>query len=70
MFILILGEFLTPTLIGGAQSSLIANLIVNYLRQAQFSEGAALAIIIAAFVTVIMIIFRKSFQVEDVVTGA
>ena len=70
VFIPILGEFLTPTLVGGAQSSLIANLIVNYLRQAQFSEGAALAIIIAAFVTVIMIIFRKSFQVEDVVTGA
>jgi ABC-type spermidine/putrescine transport system permease subunit I len=70
VFIPILGEFLTPTLVGGAQSSLIANLVVNYLRQAQFSEGAALAIIIAAFVTLIMIIFRKSFRVEDVVTGA
>jgi spermidine/putrescine transport system permease protein len=70
VFIPILGEFLTPTLVGGAQSSLIANLVVNYLRQAQFSEGAALAIIIAAFVTLIMVIFRKSFRVEDVVTGA
>jgi spermidine/putrescine transport system permease protein len=70
VFIPILGEFLTPTLVGGAQSSLIANLVVNYLRQAQFAEGAALAIIIAAFVTVVMIVFRKSFRVEDVVTGA
>ena len=69
MFIPILGEFLTPTLVGGAQSSLIANLVVNYLRQAQFAEGAALAIIIAAFVTAVMIIFRKSFRVEDVVTS-
>lgn len=69
VFIPILGEFLTPTLVGGAQSSLIANLVVNYLRQAQFAEGAALAIIIAAFVTAIMIIFRKSFRVEDVVTS-
>ena len=69
VFIPILGEFLTPTLVGGAQSSLIANLVVNYLRQAQFAEGAALAIIIAAFVTVVMIIFRKSFRVEDVVTS-
>ena len=68
VFIPILGEFLTPTLVGGAQSSLIANLIVNYLRQAQFPEGAALAIIIAGFVTVVMVIFRKSFRVEDVVT--
>ena len=69
VFIPILGEFLTPTLVGGAQSSLIANLVVNYLRQAQFAEGAALAIIIAAFVTVVMVIFRKSFRVEDVVTS-
>ena len=69
VFIPILGEFLTPTLVGGAQSSLIANLVVNYLRQAQFAEGAALAIIIAAFVTAIMILFRKSFRVEDVVTS-
>jgi ABC-type spermidine/putrescine transport system permease subunit I len=67
VFVPILGEFLTPTLVGGAQSSLIANLVVNYLRQAQFAEGAALAIIIAAFVTVVMIVFRKSFRVEDVV---
>jgi ABC-type spermidine/putrescine transport system permease subunit I len=69
VFIPILGEFLTPTLVGGAQSSLIANLVVNYLRQAQFAEGGALAIIIAAFVTVVMIIFRKSFRVEDVVAN-
>jgi len=69
VFIPILGEFLTPTLVGGAQSSLIANLVVNYLRQAQFAEGGALAIIIAAFVTVIMVIFRKSLRVEDVVAN-
>ncbi len=68
VFIPILGEFLTPTLVGGAQSSLIANLVVNYLRQAQFPEGAALAIIIAGFVTLVMVVFRKSFRVEDVVT--
>lgn len=69
VFIPILGEFLTPTLVGGAQSSLIANLVLNFLRNDQFAEGAALAIIIAAFVTTIMIVFRKSFRVEDVVTS-
>jgi spermidine/putrescine transport system permease protein len=67
VFIPILGEFLTPTLVGGAQSSLIANLVVNFFRGAQFPEGAALAIVIAGFVTVVMIIFRKSLRVEDVV---
>jgi spermidine/putrescine transport system permease protein len=67
VFIPILGEFLTPTLVGGAQGSLIANLIVNFFRGAQFPEGAALAIVIAAFVTVVLIVFRRSLRVEDVV---
>ena len=68
VFIPILGEFLTPTLVGGAQGTLIANLIVNFTRQAQIPEGSALAILIAAFVTVLLIVFRKSLRVEDVVT--
>jgi ABC-type spermidine/putrescine transport system permease subunit I len=67
VFIPILGEYLTPTLVGGAQGSLIANLIVNFTRQAQIPEGAALAIVIAAFVTVLLIVFRRSLRVEDVV---
>jgi len=68
VFIPILGEFLAPTLVGGAGGSLIANLIINFTRQGQYPEGAALAIIVAAFVTVVLIIFRRSLRVEDVVT--
>ena len=67
VFIPILGEFLTPTLVGGAQGSLIANLIVNFTRQAQIPEGSALAIIVAAFVTALLVVFRRSLRVEDVV---
>ena len=68
VFIPILGEFLTPTLVGGAQGSLIANLIINFTRQAQIPEGAALAIVVAAFVTMLLVIFRRSLRVEDLVT--
>ena len=68
VFIPILGEFLTPTLVGGASGNLIANQIVNFTRQSQIPEGSALAIIIAAFVTVVLIVFRRSLRVEDVVT--
>ena len=68
VFIPILGEFLTPNLVGGgAQGSLIANLVVNFFRGAQYAEGAALAMIIAGFVTIVLFIFRRSLRVEDVV---
>src|SRR5947207_1119282 len=58
VFIPILGEFLTPSLVGGASGSLIANLVVNFFRGAQYAEGSALAIIIAVFVTVVLVVFR------------
>jgi ABC-type sugar transport system permease subunit len=41
--------------------------VVNFTRQGQYPEGAALAIIIAAFVVILLITFRKSLRVEDVV---
>jgi ABC-type spermidine/putrescine transport system permease subunit I len=67
VFIPILGEFLTPSLVGGASGSLIANLVVNFFRGAQYAEGSALAIVIAVFVTVLLVIFRRYLRVEDVV---
>jgi spermidine/putrescine transport system permease protein len=67
VFIPILGEFLTPTLVGGSQGSLIANLVVNFFRVAQIPEGSALAIVIAVFVMALLIVFRRSLRVEDVV---
>jgi ABC-type spermidine/putrescine transport system permease subunit I len=67
VFVPILGEFLTPTLVGGAQGTLIANQVINFLRGGQVPEGAAIAIVIAAFVTVVLVVFRRHLQVEDVV---
>ncbi len=67
VFIPILGEFLTPSLVGGASGSLIANLVVNFFRGAQYAEGSALAIVIAVFVAVVLIIFRRYLRVQDVV---
>jgi spermidine/putrescine transport system permease protein len=68
MFVPILGEFLTPTLVGGVQGTLIANLVVNFFKGAQISQGAAFAIVIALFVTALLVVFRKYLRIEDVVT--
>jgi spermidine/putrescine transport system permease protein len=66
VFIPILGEFLTPAMVGGAQGLLIANLITNFFGNALIPEGAALSFMIAAFVVVLLIVFRKYLRVEDV----
>jgi spermidine/putrescine transport system permease protein len=62
----ILGEYLTPALVGGASGLLIANLISNFFTNALFSEGAAVGIMIVALVTLLLIVFRRYLRVEDV----
>ena len=42
--------------------------VQDFLRAGQIPEGAAIAIVIAAFVTVLLVVFRRQLQVEDVVT--
>lgn len=68
VFIPILGEFLTPILVGGIQGTLIANLVVNFFRGAQITSGAGIAMIIAAFVTILLVVFRRYLRVADVIT--
>ena len=65
VFIPILGEYLAPQLVGGAQGVMIGNLIVNFFTGAQYTRGAAAALLIAALIVVLLIVFRKSLEVED-----
>src|SRR5919108_5780773 len=58
VFIPILGEFLTPSMVGGASGLLIANLIQTFFKNALVPQGAALGFLIVAFVTVLLVIFR------------
>lgn len=67
VFIPIIGEFLTPIVVGGTQGVLIANPVINFFRAGQITVGAAFAILIATFVTVLLIVFRRHLQVQDVV---
>jgi spermidine/putrescine transport system permease protein len=66
VFIPILGEFLTPSMVGGASGLLIANLIQTFFKNALVPQGAALGLLIVAFVTVLLVAFRKYLRVEDV----
>ncbi|HEY7735416.1 MAG TPA: ABC transporter permease subunit, partial [Candidatus Limnocylindrales bacterium] len=66
VFIPILGEFLTPSMVGGASGLLIANLIANFFKNALIPEGAAVGFMVAALVTVLLIAFRRYLRVEDV----
>ena len=65
VFIPILGEYLTPELVGGVRGVMIGNLIDNFFQEAQYAQGSAIAILIVVVVIILLIIFRKSLDVGD-----
>jgi spermidine/putrescine transport system permease protein len=65
VFIPILGEYLAPQLVGGARGVMIGNLIVNFFSGAQYTRGAAAALLIAVLIVILLVIFRKSLEVKD-----
>jgi ABC-type spermidine/putrescine transport system permease subunit I len=66
VFIPVLGEYLTPQLVGGTKGVMIGNLIVNFFQGAEYTRGAAASILIAAMIVALLVLFRRSIDVEDV----
>lgn len=60
----ILGEYLTPQLIGGTQGLMIGNLIANFFQSAEYTRGAAVALMIAAMIAALLFVFRHSLRVS------
>jgi len=65
VFIPILGEYLTPELVGGTRGVMIGNLVDNFFQEAQYAEGAAIAILIAAVDVILLAVFRRSLEVGE-----
>jgi spermidine/putrescine transport system permease protein len=65
VFIPILGEYLTPQLVGGARGVMIGNLIVNFFSGAQYTRGAAAALLVAALIIALLIVCRRSLEVQE-----
>ena len=65
VFIPILGEYLTPQLVGGAKGVMIGNLIANFFVGAQYTRGAAAALLITALIVALLVVFRRSLEVRD-----
>jgi spermidine/putrescine transport system permease protein len=65
VFIPILGEYLTPQLVGGTRGVMIGNLIDNFFEEAQFAQGATLAVLVAAVVVILLVVFRRSLEVGE-----
>jgi ABC-type spermidine/putrescine transport system permease subunit I len=69
VFIPILGEYLTPQLVGGTKGSMIGNTVVNFFGSSQYARGAALGILIMAVVIVLLVPTRRHLDVGSIPHG-
>jgi spermidine/putrescine transport system permease protein len=65
IFIPMLGEYITPKLVGGTEGIMMSNLIVNLFRGFQFPEGSAVALSIAMLIVVMLVLFRNYIRIEE-----
>ncbi len=66
VFIPMLGEFVTPTLVGGTDGILIVNIVVSQMRALRFGTGAAMTFVIAGLVLVLLLALRRVVNLERV----
>jgi spermidine/putrescine transport system permease protein len=59
-----LGEYVTPLLVGGTRGVMVGNLIANFFDTGEYSRGAAAALLIAAFVVALLVVFRRSLDLR------
>jgi spermidine/putrescine transport system permease protein len=69
VFIPILGEYLTPQIVGGTGGVMIGNLVVNFFQAAEYTRGAAASLLIAAFILLMLVLFRRSLSTPEAYGG-
>jgi ABC-type spermidine/putrescine transport system permease subunit I len=60
-----LGEYLTPQIVGGTGGVMIGNLVVNFFQAAEYTRGAAVSLLIAGFILLMLTVFRRSLAAPE-----
>ena len=66
VFIPVSGLFLTPALVGGTDSAMIGNLIINQFEVYRFGLGSAMAFLITFMITAFLIAVRRYINLEKI----
>jgi ABC-type spermidine/putrescine transport system permease subunit I len=65
VFIPIIGEYLAPQIVGGTEGVMIGNLIDNFQKEALYARAASISLLIAAFIVLLLVLFRKSLSAKE-----
>jgi spermidine/putrescine transport system permease protein len=62
-FIPMLGEYVTPLLVGGTKGVMFGNLVANFFDGGEYARGAAAALLMALVVASLLVLVRRSFTI-------
>ncbi|TMB22149.1 MAG: ABC transporter permease [Deltaproteobacteria bacterium] len=65
VFIPILGEYLAPQIVGGTDGVMMGNLIDEFQKEALYARAASISLLIAAFIVLLLVLFRKSLSARE-----
>jgi ABC-type spermidine/putrescine transport system permease subunit I len=69
VFIPMVGEYVTPTLVGGARGMMIVNVIVSQFQALRFGIGSAMVFVITVLSLVMLLALRRVARLEKVFGG-
>jgi ABC-type spermidine/putrescine transport system permease subunit I len=58
-----LGEYVTPLLVGGTKGVMVGNLVANFFDTGEYSRGAAAALVMSGLIVIALVVFRRSLDV-------
>ena len=59
-----LGEYVTPLLVGGTKGVMAGNLVANFFDTGEYSRGAAAALTMSSLIVLALIVFRRSLELS------
>ena len=66
VFIPMLGEYVTPTIIGGAHGLMIVNVIVSQIQALRFGIGSAMVFVLVGLILLLVVALRKAARLEKI----
>ncbi len=66
VFIPMVGEYVTPTLVGGARGLMIVNVVVSQVQALRFGVASAMAFVIVALILGLVLALRRAARLERV----
>ena len=66
VFIPMVGEYVTPTLVGGARGMMIVNIVVSQFQALRFGVGSAMVFVITALALCLVLALRRMARLEKV----